>query len=76
MKQRTERFEKCIEEFDDLQLQIDELSDRLDEQYKQRDSFESAFFGAFAKAKVFLSITSPEQAVGAGEIDVKHSYYS
>jgi len=48
----------------------------LDEQYKQRDSFESAFFGAFAKAKMFLSITSPEQAVGAGEIDVKHSYYS
>lgn len=72
LEQRTERFEKLIEDFDNLQLQIEELSDKPEEQYEQRDKFESAFFSALAKSKRFLAVNSTNHStVVDSETNVK-----
>lgn len=56
LEQRYERFHTILNEFEDLQGQIDDLSDNLDTQYTEREAFEGAFHRLSAKARCFLRL--------------------
>lgn len=55
LEQRTNRFCNVLSDFDDIQGQIELISTKPEDQYIERESFETAFYGIEAKAKRFLS---------------------
>ncbi|XP_050293812.1 uncharacterized protein LOC126734295 [Anthonomus grandis grandis] len=59
LRQRIDRFGGILDEFDDIQGQIELLSDNPDEQYIERENFEKAFYEIEAKAKRFLGENTP-----------------
>ncbi|KAB0799070.1 hypothetical protein PPYR_06950 [Photinus pyralis] len=54
LKQRVDRFQGVLDEFDGIQGQIELISDDPEAQYLEREIFEAAYYGIEAKAKRFL----------------------
>lgn len=54
LEQRSERSQTFLDEFEDIQGQIDVLSDDFDAQLKEREKFEKSFYAVCSSAKRFL----------------------
>lgn len=54
LEYRFERVSNVINEFEEIQLNIDQISEDTEEQFLERERFESTFFVTISKAKGFI----------------------
>ncbi|XP_063389320.1 uncharacterized protein LOC134675090 [Cydia fagiglandana] len=65
LNDRLSKIEEIYSEFDSVQCDIENELEIPDEQYKERDAFESKYFGLVARARELLSAAAPAPAPGA-----------
>lgn len=65
LEARLTKFESLQIEYDEIQLQLECLSDNPDEQYSERDDFESKFYQTIAEARTYLNVKRYELKSGS-----------
>ncbi|XP_063629910.1 uncharacterized protein LOC134801301 [Cydia splendana] len=68
LNDRLSKIEEIYSEFDSVQCDIENELEIPDEQYKEREAFESKYFGLVARARELLSATAPAPGASAGSV--------
>ncbi|XP_061720128.1 uncharacterized protein LOC133527231 [Cydia pomonella] len=66
LNHRLSKIEEIYSEFDSVQCDIENELEIPDEQYKEREAFESKYFGLVARARELLAAAAPAPGASAG----------
>lgn len=76
LEQRLVRARSLIDDFDEIQIQIDSLSDDIEYHDNERESFEKEYFRVISQATQMTNVSANEPNIGSLPIDsVPQTHY-